>query len=142
MTEFSAEGLRDFNSRIVAEFRANGGKVGPPFEGATLLLLTTTGAKSGQPRLAPLAYLNVDNMMVIIGSKAGSDTNPDWVHNLRANPHARIEVGTDAYEVLARELPPDERNEVYPKIVAVAPGFGDYQEKTTRVIPLFELQRI
>ena len=142
MTEFSAEGLRDFNSRIVAEFRANGGKVGPPFEGATLLLITTTGARSGQPRLAPLAYLQVGDMMVIVGSKAGSDTNPDWVHNLRANPRARIEVGTDAYDVVARELPPNERNDVYPKIVAVAPGFGEYQEKTTRVIPLFELQRI
>ena len=142
MTEFSAEGLRDFNSRIVAEFRANGGKVGPPFEGATLLLLTTTGAKSGQPRLAPLAYLQIDDMMVIVGSKAGSDTNPDWVHNLRANPRARIEVGTDAYDVVASELPLDERNEVYQRIVAKAPGFGDYQEKTNRVIPLFELKRV
>lgn len=142
MTEFTADGLRDFNSRIVTEFRANAGKVGPPFEGATLLLLTTTGAKSGQPRLAPLAYLQIDDMMVVVGSKAGSDTNPDWVHNLRANPRARIEVGTDAYDVAARELPLDERNAVYPKIVATAPGFGEYQEKTSRVIPLFELQRI
>lgn len=142
MTEFSAEGLRDFNSRIVAEFRANGGKVGPPFEGATLLLLTTTGAKSGQPRLAPLAYLQIDDMMVIVGSKAGSDTNPDWVHNLRANPRARIEVGTGAYDVVASELPLDERNEVYQRIVAAAPGFGEYQEKTNRVIPLFELKRV
>ncbi|MEI6251493.1 MAG: nitroreductase/quinone reductase family protein [Mycobacteriaceae bacterium] len=142
MTEFSAEGLRDFNSRIVAEFRANSGKVGPPFEGATLLLLTTTGAKSGQPRLAPLAYLQIDDMMVIVGSKAGSDTNPDWVHNLRANPRARIEVGTGAYDVVASELPLDERNEVYQRIVAAAPGFGEYQEKTNRVIPLFELKRV
>ena len=141
MTDFTAAGLQDFNSRIVAEFRANGGKVGPPFEGATLLLLTTTGAKSGQPRLAPLAYLQIDGMMVIVGSKAGSDTNPDWVHNLRAHPQARIEVGTDAYDVVARELPLDERDAVYPKIVALAPGFGEYQEKTDRVIPLFELQR-
>ena len=141
MTDFTAENMRDFNGRIVAEFRANGGKVGPPFEGATLLLLTTTGAKSGQPRLAPLAYLQIDDMMVIVGSKAGSDTNPDWVHNLRAHPEARIEVGTDAYDVVARELPLDERDAVYPKIVALAPGFGEYQEKTDRVIPLFELQR-
>lgn len=142
MTDFTAENMQDFNSRIVAEFRANGGKVGPPFEGATLLLLTTTGAKSGQPRLAPLAYLRIDDMMVIVGSKAGSDTNPDWVHNLRANPSARIEVGTDAYDVVARELSLDQRNAVYPRIVAAAPGFGEYQEKTNRVIPLFELQRI
>ena len=120
MPDFSSDQLKDFNSRIVAEFRANGGVVGPPFEGATLLLLTTTGAKSGQPRLAPLAYMTIDDMMVIVGSKAGSDTNPDWVHNLRANPRAHIEVGTDAYDVVARELPIGERNEVYPKIVAAA----------------------
>ena len=142
VSAFDKNDFTDFNSRIIAEFRANAGKVGPPFEGATLLLLTTTGAKSGQPRLAPLVYLEVDDMMVIVGSKAGSDTNPDWVHNLRANARAHIEVGTDAYDVVARELPLGERNDVYPKIVAVAPGFGDYQERTSRVIPLFELKRI
>jgi deazaflavin-dependent oxidoreductase (nitroreductase family) len=146
MAEFSASDdvndFKDFNRRIIAEFRANGGRVGPPFEGATLLLLTTTGAKSGQPRLAPLAYLQIDDMIVIVGSKAGSDTNPDWVHNLRAHPRAHIEVGTDEYDVTARELPLDERNSVYPKIVEIAPGFGEYQQKTNRVIPLFELQRI
>ena len=96
MTEIpDAETMKAFNTNIVDEFRANGGKVGGPFEGGTLLLLTTTGAKSGQPRLAPLAYLTIDDKMIIIGSKAGADTNPDWVHNLRANPRAHIEVGTD-----------------------------------------------
>lgn len=133
--------MKAFNKSIVDEFRSNGGKVGGPFEGGTLLLLTTTGAKSGQPRLAPLAYLTIDDKMIIIGSKAGSDTNPDWVHNLRANPRAHIEVGTDDYDVVARELPTAERDDMYPKVVAVAPGFGDYQSKTTRVIPLFELQK-
>jgi deazaflavin-dependent oxidoreductase (nitroreductase family) len=142
MTEvFDPNSMKAFNDNIVEEFRANGGKVGGPFEGATLLLLTSTGAKSGQPRLAPLAYLTIDQKMIIIGSKAGSDTNPDWVHNLRANPRARIEVRTDAYDVVARELPRDERDEVYPKVVAAAPAFGEYQAKTSRVIPLFELQR-
>jgi len=136
-----AETMKAFNKSIVDEFRANGGVVGGPFEGATLLLLTSTGAKSGQPRLAPLAYLAIDGKMIIIGSKAGADTNPDWVHNLRANPSAHIEVGTEAYDVTARELPPDERDEIFPKVVAAAPGFGDYQAKTSRVIPLFELQR-
>ncbi|HKP43604.1 nitroreductase family deazaflavin-dependent oxidoreductase [Mycobacterium sp.] len=135
------EGMRTFNAKIAEEFRANDGKVGGPFEGATLLLLTTTGAKSGQPRLAPLAYLTIDGKMIIIGSKAGADTNPDWVHNLRANPRAHIEVGTDAYDVVAHELPREERDEMYPKVVALAPGFGDYQAKTSRVIPLFELQK-
>jgi deazaflavin-dependent oxidoreductase (nitroreductase family) len=136
----NAETMKAFNTSIVDEFRANGGVVGGPFEGATLLLLTSTGAKSGQPRLAPLAYLTIDGKMFIIGSKAGLDTNPDWVHNLRANSHAHIEVGTDAYDVTARELPPAERDEEWPKVVALAPGFGEYQAKTSRIIPLFELQ--
>ncbi len=142
MPEFHAEQLRDFNNRIVAEFRANAGKVGPPFEGATLLLLTTTGAKSGEPRLSPLAYLTIDDRMLIVGSKAGADTNPAWVHNLRANPGAHVEVGTETYDVVAHELPADERDEMFAKIVALAPGFGEYQQKTNRIIPLFELQRV
>lgn len=142
MTDFTDKaGLDAFNAGIIDEFRANGGKVGGPFEGATLLL-TTTGAKSGQPRLSPLAYLTIDDTMIIVGSKAGADTNPHWVHNLRANPAAHIEVGTDAYDVVARELPDDERDATYPKVVALAPGFGDYQTKTSRVIPLFELRRV
>jgi deazaflavin-dependent oxidoreductase (nitroreductase family) len=110
---FDADAMKAFNKSIVDEFRANEGKVGGPFEGATLLLLTSTGA----------------------------DTNPDWVHNLRANPRAHVEVGTEAYDVTARELPPEERDEVFAKVVAAAVGFGDYQEKTSRVIPLFELRR-
>ncbi|KAA0111978.1 nitroreductase family deazaflavin-dependent oxidoreductase [Mycolicibacterium sp. P1-5] len=133
--------MNEFNKNIVEEFRANAGVVGGPFEGRPLLLLHTTGAKSGQPRLAPLAYFHVEGKLIIIGSKAGADTNPDWVHNLRVNPQANIEIGTDAYDVVARELPLDERNDLYPKVVAEAPGFGEYQEKTSRVIPLFELTR-
>jgi deazaflavin-dependent oxidoreductase (nitroreductase family) len=143
MTEVpDAETMKAFNKNIIDEFRSNGGKVGGPFEGATILLLTTTGARSGQPRLAPLAYLTIDGKVLIVGSKAGADTNPDWVHNLRANPRAHIEVGTEAYDVTARELPADERDETYPKVVALAPGFGEYQAKTSRVIPLIELQRV
>ncbi len=152
MTEFTdAASFHAFNAGIVDEFRANGGKVGGQFEGGNLLLLHTTGAKSGQPRLSPLAYLPVDGKILIVGSKAGADTHPDWVHNLRANPGARIEIGTggaseatgkiDAYDVVARELPDDEREATYPLITAVAPVFADYQAKTSRVIPLFELVR-
>lgn len=133
--------LKGFNSRIIEEFRANGGKVGGPFEGATLLLLTTTGAKSGQQRISPLAYLRIDGKMVIVGSYRGADVHPAWVHNLRADPRAHIEVGTDAYDVVARELPREERDDAWEKIVASAPGFGDYQANTDRVIPLFELTR-
>jgi deazaflavin-dependent oxidoreductase (nitroreductase family) len=137
-----ADAMKAFNENIVEEFRANGGKVGGQFAGANLLLLTTTGAKSGQPRLAPLAYFTVDGKVVIIGSKAGADTNPDWVHNLRANPQAHVEVGTDAYDITSGELPTAERDEIFDKVVAVAPGFGEYQSKTSRIIPLFELQRV
>ena len=137
----SADFMKEFNKNLVEEFRANGGKVDGQFAGADLLLLTTTGAKSGQPRLAPLAYFTIDGKMIIIGSKAGADTNPDWVHNLRADPRAHIEVGTDAYDVTSRELPRDERDALFDKVVAAAPGFGEYQSKTSRVIPLFELTR-
>jgi len=133
--------LDDFNRGVVTEFRANGGKVGGPFEGNDLLLLHTTGAKSGKPRLSPLAYLTVDGRMLIVGSYAGAPKDPAWVHNLRAQPRAHVEVGTEAYDVDVRELPAAERDEVYPKITAVAPVFAEYQANTTRSIPLFELTR-
>ena len=133
--------LKAFNADIVAEFRANGGKVGGPFEGGKLLLLTTTGAKSGEPRLSPLAYMTIDDKMIIVGSYAGADFDPAWVHNLRANPRAHIEVGTTAYDVNARELPSAERDEIYPKIVEHAPVMAEYQLRTSRVIPLIELQK-
>jgi len=129
------------NTPVAEEFRTNDGKVGGWLEGADILLLTTTGAKSGQPRLAPLAYFTIDDKLIVVGSKGGHPKHPDWVHNLRAHPRAHIEVGTVAYDVVARELPPEERDATYPKVVALRPQFGDYQKRTTRVIPLFELQR-
>jgi deazaflavin-dependent oxidoreductase (nitroreductase family) len=133
--------INAFNKSIVDEFRANGGKVAGQFENADLLLLTTTGAKSGQPRVSPLAYFRVDGKLIIIGSFAGAPVNPAWVHNLRANPQAHVEVGTEAFDVNARELPPAERDELFGEVSAAAPGFAEYQSKTSRVIPLFELQR-
>jgi deazaflavin-dependent oxidoreductase (nitroreductase family) len=134
--------IKDFNQGIIEEFRANNGKVGGQFEGANLLLLHTTGAKSGQQRVNPLAYFDIDGRLIIIGSFAGAPVNPAWVHNLRANPQARVEIGTDGFDVTAHELPSAERDELFPKITAVAPGFAEYQSKTSRVIPLFELQRV
>ncbi|MCW2593479.1 MAG: deazaflavin-dependent nitroreductase family protein [Mycobacterium sp.] len=131
--------LHAFNDDIVTKFRAGGGNVAE--FGDNLLLLTTTGAKSGQPRLSPLAYLAIDGRTIIVGSYAGAPKDPAWVHNLRANPRAHIEVGADSYDVLARELPTTERDEVVPAIIAIAPVFADYQSKTSRVIPLFELTR-
>lgn len=133
--------LGEFNRGVVAEFRANGGKVGGPFEGSNLLLLRTTGAKSGQPRLSPLAYLTVDGKMLIVGSYAGAPKHPAWVHNLRADAKAHIEVGAEAYDVDVRELPDDERDATYPKLTEMAPVFAEYQAKTSRAIPLFELIR-
>ncbi|WP_406816081.1 nitroreductase family deazaflavin-dependent oxidoreductase [Mycobacterium sp. M23085] len=133
--------INDFNEKIIAEFRANDGKVGGQFADANLLLLHTTGAKSGQPRTSPLAYFHIDDRLIIIGSFAGAPKDPAWVHNLRANPQARVEIGTDAFNVAARELPADDRAALFDKITAVAPGFAEYQAKTTRVIPLFELNR-
>jgi deazaflavin-dependent oxidoreductase (nitroreductase family) len=134
------ETIKAFNSNVADEFRANGGKVGGQFEGADLLLLTTTGAKSGEPRVSPLAYFRIDGKLLIIGSFAGSDVNPGWVHNLRANPAARVEIGNESSDVTARELPSGERDELFGQIAAAAPGFAEYQAKTTRVIPVFELQ--
>jgi len=139
MTEIND--LKAFNANIVEEFRANGGKVGGPFEGGDLLLLTTTGAKSGQPRLSPLAYFTVDGRLIIVGSYAGADVDPAWVHNLRKNSRAHVEVGTTDYDVIARELPTAERDELYPRLVEQSPVFGEYQQKTSRIIPLFELQK-
>ncbi|AFC44490.1 nitroreductase family deazaflavin-dependent oxidoreductase [Mycobacterium intracellulare] len=133
--------INAFNRAIVDEFRVNGGKVGGQFEGANLLLLHTTGAKSGQPRVSPLAYFDIDGKLIVIGSFAGAPVSPAWVHNLRANPSARVEVGTDAFDVTARELPTDERDDLFDKVTAAAPGFAEYQAKTSRVIPLFELIR-
>jgi deazaflavin-dependent oxidoreductase (nitroreductase family) len=136
-----ADFVKAFNNNIVDEFRANDGKVGGPFEGGDLLLLTTTGAKSGKSRVSPLAYFRVDGKLIIIGSFAGADFDPAWVHNLRATPQAHIEVGTEAYDVTARELPLAERDELFEKVSTASPGFAEYQAKTSRVIPLFELQR-
>src|ERR1700761_1353876 len=137
-----AETIKAFNKTVTDEFRANDGKVTGQFAGADLLLLTTTGAKSGQPRLSPLAYFRIDGKLLILGSFAGADVNPAWVHNLRANRSAHVEIGNEASDVVARELPAAERDELFAKITAVAPGFAEYQAKTTRVIPVFELQPV
>lgn len=133
--------LDDVNRKVVDEFRANGGKVGGPFEGFDIILLTTVGAKSGQPRISPLVYFDIDGRILVAGSYGGSPKAPAWVHNLRAQPKVWVEIGTDAYDAVARELPRDERDALYPRVVEKAPQFGDYQAKTTRVIPLFELVR-
>lgn len=133
--------MNDFNAQIIAEFRANHGVVGGPFEGAPLLLLHSTGAKSGQERVSPVMFLADGERWLVFASKAGAPDNPDWYHNLLANPEASIEVGDDTVAVVATELTGDERTEKYAKQAALFPGFAEYQAKTTRVIPVVALAR-
>jgi deazaflavin-dependent oxidoreductase (nitroreductase family) len=137
-----AEALHRLNVATIAEFRANGGRVGGPFEGSTIVLLHTVGARTGRARLSPLAHVTIDGRNYIVGSFAGAPKDPAWAHNLRANPRARIEIGTEEYEVAARELPREERDRVYAKLAETVPAFAEYQAATTRVIPLFELTRV
>ena len=119
-----------FNSDVMAEFRANGGKVGGPWQNSTLLLLHTTGAKSGAPRVNPVGYFDIDGKVIIVGSYAGADIHPAWVHNLRAHPDTQIEIGRETVDVEARELPDDEREAVWARIAEIAPPFARYQTQT------------
>ncbi len=132
---------QDFNAKIIADFRANGGKVGPPFEGAPMLILHTTGAKSGQERVNPMVYLEEDGHVYVFASKAGADTHPDWYHNLVAHPEVTVELGTETFVATATPLEDARRERVYAVQAALMPGFAEYQAKTRRVIPVVELVR-
>ena len=134
--------MNDWNKAIIEEFRANKGKVGGQFAGAQLLLLHTTGAKSGLPRTNPLVYLPDGDRMVIIASKAGAPSNPDWYYNIATNPTVSVEVGTDQVQAKATVAAEPERTALYERMAAVNPGFAEYQRKTTRVIPVIVLERI
>ncbi len=131
--------VRDRNQGIIDEFRANGGKVGGHFAGRTLLLLHTVGAKSGRERINPVAYVKDGNRFVIIASKGGAPTNPDWYYNLLAHPLVTIEVGTEQLRVRAAVTLEPERTRLYDKMVEMMPGFAEYRQKTTRVIPVITL---
>ena len=133
--------MSDFNKQVIEEFRANHGKVGGNFEGAPLLLLHTTGAKSGEERVSPMMYLPDGDRFLVFASKAGAPDNPDWYHNLKAHPEATIEVGDDTIDVRAEELSRAERDEKYAEQAALFPGFADYEKKTDRVIPVLALTR-
>lgn len=134
-------GPENFNTKIIREFRENEGKVGGPFEGAPLLLLTSTGARSGQPRTSPMMYLPDGGRYVVFASKAGAPTNPDWYHNLVAHPDASIEVGTDRIGVKATVITGAERDDLYARQAQLYPGFAEYEAKTTRTIPVIALER-
>ncbi|MBV9665004.1 MAG: nitroreductase family deazaflavin-dependent oxidoreductase [Actinobacteria bacterium] len=137
-----ADERQDWNRKIIDEFRANQGKVGGPFEGAPMLLLHHTGAKTGTERVNPLAYQDLgDGRVAIFASKAGAPDNPDWFHNLRANPDAKVEIGTETFPVTAR-IPDDaERAPIWEKQKELMPGFAEYEQKTTRQIPVVILER-
>lgn len=131
----------DPNRQTIAEFRANLGQVGGNFAGAPLLLLHTVGARSGQPRINPMMYLADSDRYLVFASKAGSDRNPDWYWNLRANPDATIEVSDQTIPVRATELTGAERDENYRLQASRYPGFAAYQQKTARVIPVIAFTR-
>jgi deazaflavin-dependent oxidoreductase (nitroreductase family) len=130
------------NKAIIDEFRANSGKVGGPFAGKTLLLLHTVGAKSKQERINPVAYVSDGDQLVIIASKGGAPTNPDWYHNILAHPLVTVEVGTEQFQAQATVASEPERTRLFNKMVELMPGFGGYQQKTTRVIPVITLTRL
>ena len=133
--------VNDWNRQIIEEFHANAGKVGGPFKGASLLLLTTTGAKSGQRRTTPLVYLPDGKRMIIFASKAGAPTNPDWYHNLVAHPDVMVEVGTESFEATATVITGEERDRLYASQAEKSPNFAEYQTKTERKIPVIALER-
>ncbi len=132
----------NWNQAIIDEFRANSGKVGGRFEGKTLLILHTVGAKSGQERINPTAYVRDGDRFVIIASKGGAPTNPDWYFNILANPLVTVEVGTEKFQARAEIMQEPERTRLFSLMVGMMPGFADYQQKTTRVIPVITLSRI
>ena len=132
--------FNDWNTQIIEEFRANAGKVGGQFEGAPLLILHTTGARSGQERENPVMYRRVGDDIAVFASKAGAPTNPDWYHNLVANPRVRAEIGTEIADFTARVAAGDERDRIWAAQKAEFPGFADYETKTSRQIPVVILE--
>jgi deazaflavin-dependent oxidoreductase (nitroreductase family) len=133
----------DWNAGIIQEFRANEGKVGGMFEGRPLLLLHHKGAKTGTVRVNPLAYQVLDDgSLAVFASKGGAPTNPDWFYNLKANPDVTVEVGTNTFPARARIPDKEERDRIWNRMKEIAPGFAEYEQKTTRQIPVIILERV
>ena len=132
----------DWNSNIIQEFRTNEGKVGGPFDGAPILLLHTTGARSGEERVNPMMYLADGDRLVVFASKGGAPTHPDWYHNLVANPDVEIEVGTERRSMRARVAEGEERDRLYAEQSRRYPQFAKYQEGTDRTIPVVILEPV
>jgi deazaflavin-dependent oxidoreductase (nitroreductase family) len=138
-SEDAAPSMQDWNAKIIEEFRSNEGRVGGQFEGAPVLLLHTTGARSSLERVNPMMYLNLDDRIYVFASKAGADTSPDWFHNLVATPRVSVEMGTETFEATAAVLAEPDRSRIYAVQAQRYPGFAEYEGKTTRVIPVVEL---
>jgi deazaflavin-dependent oxidoreductase (nitroreductase family) len=142
MANSAPSGPSDYNTKIIEEFRANGGHAGGPWAGITLILIHHIGAKSGIERVSPLAYsLQGDGRFAIWAANGGSPTHPDWHYNLKASPRIKVEVGTQTLTAVAQELDDTARAELWPKLVAQYPQLGDAQAKTTRQIPVYMLAR-
>ena len=131
--------MSDFNKKIIQEFRANDGVVGGMFEGMSLLLVHTTGAKSGQLRINPTAYIKDEENLIIAASKGGADSHPDWYHNLVSNPQVIVEVGSETISALAEVPSEPERSNLYDKLASKYPIFNEYKTKTKRVIPIIKM---
>jgi deazaflavin-dependent oxidoreductase (nitroreductase family) len=134
--------MSDWNAAVIAEFRASGGTVGGQFEGADLLLLTTTGAKSGIARTSPLGYLRDGDRLLLAASAAGAPKNPDWFHNVLAHPEVTVELGTDTFRAVASVPDGAERDALWDKVTAALPGYAEYQKGTDRVIPVVVLMSV
>jgi deazaflavin-dependent oxidoreductase (nitroreductase family) len=134
-----SDAMMDWNRKVIEEFRSNEGKVGGQFEGAPVLLLHTTGAKTGAERVNPMMYLDLGGRRFVFASKAGADTNPEWYHNLIAHPEVTVEVGPDTQSAKAKPITGADRDRIHAEQSKRYPGFAEYQEKTTRVIPVVEL---
>ncbi len=132
--------MSDWNASIIQEFRANGGNVGGPFAGATLLLLHTTGAKTGQGRISPLMYQQFDGGYAVFASKAGAPSNPDWYYNILANPNVTIEIGDGSVACHASVASPEVRGPIWERQKTAHAGFADYEARTEREIPVILLQ--
>lgn len=131
--------VNNWNKKVIEEFRANEGRVGGNFEGKTLLLLHTMGAKSQQERINPVACIKDGDRLAVIASKGGAPTHPDWYFNIVANPQVTVEVGAENFQAFASVAEEPERTRLYNQMVEVMPGFDDYRRNTTRVIPVIVL---
>ena len=133
--------IKEHNRQLIEEFRANRHKVGGPFEGRPLLLLTTIGARSGERRTTPMMYISDGEHLLVVASNAGAPRHPDWYRNLAAHPHVTVETGAETFDALARETEGEERQRLWTRIVELYPFFAEHQAKVTRQIPVIVLSR-